>query len=66
MSESDNENTCIETVLPITLPKEQLRLYLGGIRNRLHRERLRLLHTADVLKQEIAAFDELLAELTTE
>lgn len=44
---------------------EQLRRWLCDRRSQLKKERVELLTAADRLKQEIAAYDQLLAELTT-
>jgi hypothetical protein len=63
-----------ETALPISacapgaearrLDTEQLRQWIAARRSTLRRERAALLQAAERLRQEIAACDQLLAELT--
>lgn len=56
---------CVQTAIVLTIAPDRLYLWLKDRRDKLRRERQSHLTAADRLNQEIAAYEQLLAELTT-
>lgn len=63
--EESQQIACAEEAVVDKLRSEQLRKFLRDHRNRLRVERAALLGAADRMKDDIAALDLLLADLTT-
>lgn len=55
---------CAQPPTALTIGAEPMRRFLSDRRNRLRKERAALLQMAARIKEEIAAYDQLLAELT--
>lgn len=64
-NQESQQITCAGEALVDKLSSEQLRKWLNDRRNGLKKERLTLLGAADRLKKEIAAVDQMLADLKT-
>lgn len=63
-SSQSTESTCAEVLVMLSITPEHLRKSLNDRRNKAQETRRALLNIAAQLKDEIAAIEQLLAELT--